>query len=62
MRRPDGITYKHLLDYFKNADKSLSLIMHSFIVFPLSSPWPYANLEKGYDLVTGEQAPERIFR
>uniref|UniRef100_A0A8C6PPQ1 Astrotactin 2 n=1 Tax=Nothobranchius furzeri TaxID=105023 RepID=A0A8C6PPQ1_NOTFU len=25
-------------------------------------PWPYANLEKGYDLVTGEQAPERIFR
>lgn len=26
------------------------------------SPWPYANLEKGYDLVTGEQAPERIFR
>lgn len=28
----------------------------------LSSPWPYANLEKGYDLVTGEQAPERIFR
>lgn len=27
-----------------------------------SSPWPYANLEKGYDLVTGEQAPERIFR
>uniref|UniRef100_A0A3Q3RB94 MACPF domain-containing protein n=1 Tax=Monopterus albus TaxID=43700 RepID=A0A3Q3RB94_MONAL len=24
-------------------------------------PWPYANLEKGYDLVTGEQAPERIF-
>lgn len=27
-----------------------------------SSPWPYANLEKGYDLVTGQQAPERIFR
>lgn len=26
------------------------------------SPWPYTNLEKGYDLVTGEQAPERIFR
>ncbi|XP_037547936.1 astrotactin-2 [Nematolebias whitei] len=25
-------------------------------------PWPYANLEKGYDLVTGQQAPERIFR
>uniref|UniRef100_A0A3Q3MX68 Astrotactin 2 n=1 Tax=Labrus bergylta TaxID=56723 RepID=A0A3Q3MX68_9LABR len=25
-------------------------------------PWPYANLEKGYDLVTGAQAPERIFR
>ncbi|CAG12412.1 unnamed protein product [Tetraodon nigroviridis] len=25
-------------------------------------PWPYTNLEKGYDLVTGEQAPERIFR
>ncbi|XP_077593059.1 astrotactin 2 isoform X1 [Stigmatopora nigra] len=25
-------------------------------------PWPYANLEKGYDLVTGEQSPERIFR
>ncbi|KAM8872577.1 astrotactin-2 isoform 2-T2 [Synchiropus picturatus] len=25
-------------------------------------PWPYAHLEKGYDLVTGEQAPERIFR
>uniref|UniRef100_A0A672GE35 Astrotactin 2 n=1 Tax=Salarias fasciatus TaxID=181472 RepID=A0A672GE35_SALFA len=25
-------------------------------------PWPYATLEKGYDLVTGEQAPERIFR
>uniref|UniRef100_A0A8C4DA24 Astrotactin 2 n=1 Tax=Dicentrarchus labrax TaxID=13489 RepID=A0A8C4DA24_DICLA len=25
-------------------------------------PWPYANLEKGYDLVTGKQAPERIFR
>uniref|UniRef100_A0A3P8WHH1 Astrotactin 2 n=1 Tax=Cynoglossus semilaevis TaxID=244447 RepID=A0A3P8WHH1_CYNSE len=25
-------------------------------------PWPYANLEKGYDLVTGEQAPEKIFR
>ncbi|CAB1446351.1 unnamed protein product, partial [Pleuronectes platessa] len=24
-------------------------------------PWPYANLETGYDLVTGEQAPERIF-
>ncbi|XP_061656795.1 astrotactin-2 isoform X2 [Syngnathoides biaculeatus] len=24
-------------------------------------PWPYANLEKGYDLVTGEQAPEKIF-
>ncbi|XP_071393474.1 astrotactin-2-like [Centroberyx affinis] len=25
-------------------------------------PWPYTNLEKGYDLVTGEQAPEKIFR
>ncbi|KAM6985991.1 LOW QUALITY PROTEIN: astrotactin-2 [Aplochiton taeniatus] len=25
-------------------------------------PWPYSNLEKGYDLVTGEQAPEKIFR
>ncbi|KAJ8263691.1 hypothetical protein COCON_G00161480 [Conger conger] len=25
-------------------------------------PWPYANLEKGYDLVTGQQAPEKIFR
>uniref|UniRef100_A0A3P9J3M2 Astrotactin 2 n=1 Tax=Oryzias latipes TaxID=8090 RepID=A0A3P9J3M2_ORYLA len=25
-------------------------------------PWPYANLEKGYDLVTGQQAPERILR
>ncbi|XP_068608676.1 astrotactin-2-like [Brachionichthys hirsutus] len=25
-------------------------------------PWPYAILERGYDLVTGEQAPERIFR
>ncbi|XP_036384266.1 astrotactin-2-like isoform X1 [Megalops cyprinoides] len=25
-------------------------------------PWPYTNLEKGYDLVTGQQAPERIFR
>uniref|UniRef100_A0A3B3ZV71 Uncharacterized protein n=1 Tax=Periophthalmus magnuspinnatus TaxID=409849 RepID=A0A3B3ZV71_9GOBI len=25
-------------------------------------PWPYATLEKGYDLVTGQQAPERIFR
>ncbi|XP_076139571.1 astrotactin-2 isoform X1 [Alosa pseudoharengus] len=25
-------------------------------------PWPYTNLERGYDLVTGEQAPERIFR
>ncbi|XP_035234487.1 astrotactin-2-like isoform X2 [Anguilla anguilla] len=25
-------------------------------------PWPYANLEKGYDLVTGEQGPEKIFR
>uniref|UniRef100_A0AAR2L1P4 MACPF domain-containing protein n=1 Tax=Pygocentrus nattereri TaxID=42514 RepID=A0AAR2L1P4_PYGNA len=25
-------------------------------------PWPYSNLERGYDLVTGEQAPERIFR
>ncbi|KAI9524637.1 hypothetical protein NQZ68_016646 [Dissostichus eleginoides] len=25
-------------------------------------PWPYADLEKGYDLVKGEQAPERIFR
>ncbi|CAB1318524.1 unnamed protein product, partial [Coregonus sp. 'balchen'] len=24
-------------------------------------PWPYTNLEKGYDLVTGEQAPEKIF-
>lgn len=31
------------------------------LLVPLS-PWPYANLEKGYDLVTGEQAPERIFR
>lgn len=30
------------------------------LFFP--SPWPYANLEKGYDLVTGQQAPERIFR
>uniref|UniRef100_A0A9J8AT67 Astrotactin 2 n=1 Tax=Cyprinus carpio carpio TaxID=630221 RepID=A0A9J8AT67_CYPCA len=25
-------------------------------------PWPYSNLERGYDLVTGEQAPEKIFR
>ncbi|KAG7480456.1 hypothetical protein MATL_G00056280 [Megalops atlanticus] len=25
-------------------------------------PWPYTNLERGYDLVTGEQAPEKIFR
>uniref|UniRef100_A0A8C8LL36 MACPF domain-containing protein n=1 Tax=Oncorhynchus tshawytscha TaxID=74940 RepID=A0A8C8LL36_ONCTS len=25
-------------------------------------PWPYTNLEKGYDLVTGEQTPEKIFR
>uniref|UniRef100_A0A6Q2X8U5 MACPF domain-containing protein n=1 Tax=Esox lucius TaxID=8010 RepID=A0A6Q2X8U5_ESOLU len=25
-------------------------------------PWPYTNLEKGYDIVTGEQAPEKIFR
>ncbi|XP_073697135.1 astrotactin-2 [Garra rufa] len=25
-------------------------------------PWPYSNLEKGYDLVTGQQAPEKIFR
>ncbi|CDQ89136.1 unnamed protein product, partial [Oncorhynchus mykiss] len=24
-------------------------------------PWPYTNLEKGYDLVTGEQTPEKIF-
>uniref|UniRef100_A0A8B9JHP1 Astrotactin 2 n=1 Tax=Astyanax mexicanus TaxID=7994 RepID=A0A8B9JHP1_ASTMX len=24
-------------------------------------PWPYSNLERGYDLVTGEQAPEKIF-
>lgn len=28
----------------------------------MSSPWPYTNLERGYDLVTGQQAPERIFR
>lgn len=33
-----------------------------YFLLSLSSPWPYANLEKGYDLVTGEQAPERIFR
>ncbi|KAM4695638.1 astrotactin-2 [Rhinophrynus dorsalis] len=25
-------------------------------------PWPYNTLERGYDLVTGEQAPEKIFR
>nr|XP_015222639.1 PREDICTED: astrotactin-2 isoform X2 [Lepisosteus oculatus] len=25
-------------------------------------PWPYTTLERGYDLVTGEQAPEKIFR
>ncbi|XP_051974949.1 astrotactin-2-like isoform X2 [Xyrauchen texanus] len=25
-------------------------------------PWPYSNLERGYNLVTGEQAPEKIFR
>ncbi|KAM8933983.1 astrotactin-2 isoform 2-T2 [Pelodytes ibericus] len=25
-------------------------------------PWPYNTLERGYDLVTGEQAPERILR
>uniref|UniRef100_A0AAY4ASV8 Astrotactin 2 n=1 Tax=Denticeps clupeoides TaxID=299321 RepID=A0AAY4ASV8_9TELE len=25
-------------------------------------PWPYTNLERGYDLVMGEQAPEKIFR
>ncbi|XP_051528268.1 astrotactin-2-like isoform X2 [Myxocyprinus asiaticus] len=25
-------------------------------------PWPYSNLERGYDLVTGEQPPEKIFR
>ncbi|XP_043913867.1 astrotactin-2 isoform X2 [Protopterus annectens] len=25
-------------------------------------PWPYTTLERGYDLVTGEQAPENIFR
>ncbi|XP_051787894.1 astrotactin-2-like isoform X2 [Erpetoichthys calabaricus] len=25
-------------------------------------PWPYTTLEKGYDLVTGEQPPEKIFR
>ncbi|XP_020930153.1 astrotactin-2 isoform X2 [Sus scrofa] len=25
-------------------------------------PWPYTTLERGYDLVTGEQAPEKILR
>ncbi|XP_067868799.1 astrotactin-2-like isoform X6 [Heterodontus francisci] len=25
-------------------------------------PWPYTTLERGYDLVTGDQAPEKIFR
>ncbi|KAM4661817.1 astrotactin-2 [Discoglossus pictus] len=25
-------------------------------------PWPYSTLERGYDLVTGEQAPEKILR
>uniref|UniRef100_A0A6I8QJD6 Astrotactin 2 n=1 Tax=Xenopus tropicalis TaxID=8364 RepID=A0A6I8QJD6_XENTR len=25
-------------------------------------PWPYNTLERGYDLVTGEQAPEKILR
>ncbi|KAJ7987287.1 hypothetical protein DPEC_G00337160 [Dallia pectoralis] len=25
-------------------------------------PWPYSNLERGYDIVRGEQAPEKIFR
>ncbi|XP_051892787.1 astrotactin-2-like isoform X4 [Pristis pectinata] len=28
----------------------------------LVRPWPYTTLERGYDLVTGEQAPEKIFR
>jgi hypothetical protein len=33
-----------------------------YVVFLSGRPWPYTNLEKGYDLVTGEQAPEKIFR
>ncbi|XP_078406460.1 astrotactin 2 isoform X5 [Cetorhinus maximus] len=28
----------------------------------LVRPWPYTTLERGYDLVTGDQAPEKIFR
>lgn len=35
--------------------------MKLFLCLSLS-PWPYSNLERGYDLVTGEQAPEKIFR
>ncbi|ELW70633.1 Astrotactin-2 [Tupaia chinensis] len=32
----------------------------SWMVF--GRPWPYTTLERGYDLVTGEQAPEKILR
>ena len=39
-----------------------SLMTFHFCCFVHRSPWPYANLEKGYDLVTGQQAPEKIFR
>lgn len=42
----------------------LALLRDVLSCFPLSPPrpWPYTTLERGYDLVTGEQAPEKILR
>lgn len=42
----------------------LTNITSCLLFFSSSSyrPWPYTTLERGYDLVTGEQAPEKILR
>ncbi len=54
--------WKLYLTLFSNRNVHIFLFLIWCSISLSSSPWPYANLEKGYDLVTGGQAPERIFR
>jgi hypothetical protein len=56
----------HLSSAIYDSNLILTNVISSHIFFPFlclfHRPWPYTTLERGYDLVTGEQAPEKILR